>query len=452
MSDGIEHIGRSDIIWSYAATVFQVGAGVFLLPVILTRMSSEAVGLWNIFLTVSSLVLLLDFGFRPSFSRNISYIFSGVTQLQREGVGEIREYNTIDYSLLRSTIRAMQRFYRIVSFVVFFLLMTLGMYYFMTVLDKYSGNRRDALVAWVLLCAVNCYELYTYYYDALLTGKGYIKRSQQIMILSRCIYLGIAIPLVLAGGGLTVIVLAQFASVVVRRIVSYRVFFNSQMREKLCHATPGQPENVLRAISPNAVKVGLTYLGGFLVNKSTVFLGSLFLTLTEVAVYGITLQVMDVLTRCGTILTVSYTPVIAEARAERDIPRMRQLYMLCTLALFSVMLIGGFLWLLLGEWGLTLINCKTHFLPASMLLVMLVVQWLEKNHVVASLFIQADNRIPFYIPSLLSGTATVLLMWFFLSHLNLGLWSLLLAPGIAQAVYQNWRWPLMIIQELYDRR
>ena len=161
MSDGIEHIGRSDIIWSYAATVFQVGAGVFLLPVILTRMSSEAVGLWNIFLTVSSLVLLLDFGFRPSFSRNISYIFSGVTQLQREGVGEIREYNTVDYSLLRSTIRAMQRFYRIVSFVVFFLLMTLGMYYFMTVLDKYSGDRRDGLVDWVLQCAVSRYELYT---------------------------------------------------------------------------------------------------------------------------------------------------------------------------------------------------------------------------------------------------------------------------------------------------
>ena len=233
MSDGIEHIGRSDIIWSYVATVFQVGAGVFLLPVILRSMSSETVGLWNIFLTVSSLVLLLDFGFRPSFSRNISYIFSGVTQLQREGVGKVGQSSMVDYSLLRSTIKAMQRFYRQISVVVFLLLMTLGTFYFMTVLEKYSGNHRDAIVAWVLLCAVNCYELYTYYYDALLTGKGYVKRSQQIMILSRCIYLGLAIPFILMGGGLTAIVSALFVSIVVRRIVSYRVFFTQQMKNNL---------------------------------------------------------------------------------------------------------------------------------------------------------------------------------------------------------------------------
>ena len=67
MPQGVEQIGKKDIIWSYAATIFMVGAGVLLLPFILNQMSAETVGIWNIFQTITSLVMLLDFGFRPSF-------------------------------------------------------------------------------------------------------------------------------------------------------------------------------------------------------------------------------------------------------------------------------------------------------------------------------------------------------------------------------------------------
>ena len=63
-------------------------------------------------------------------------------------------------------------------------------------------------------------------------------------------------------------------------------------------------------------------------------------------------------------------------------------------------------------------------------------------------FISADNRIPFFIPSLLSGVGTILLLWLFLSVINLGIWGMVLAPGIAQLVYQNWKWPTMVIKEL----
>ena len=80
---------------------------------------------------------------------------------------------------------------------------------------------------------------------------------------------------------------------------------------------------------------------------------------------------------------------------------------------------------------------------------LIFVSILEHNHSIASGFIAADNRIPFFIPSILSGAATVLLLWFFLSYLDMGLWSLVISPGIAQLVYQNWKWPYVIIKEFY---
>jgi len=451
VAEKIEHIGKREIAWSYAGTAFMIGAGVLLLPFILHKMPQETVGIWNIFQTITFLVTLLDFGFRPSFARNISYIFSGVKSLQREGVAHTTADAAVDYGLLKGTLIAMRRFYRWIAIGVFALLATGGTAYFYYILQKYSGDWQDAMIAWLLLIAINCYNLYTLYYEALLLGKGYVKRSQQIMILGQAVYVGLAIGLIYAGFGLTAIVGAQLISTIIRRVFTYRVFFTKELKARLEEVEPNEPKDILGAITPNAVKIGLTQLGGFLVNKSAILIGSAFLTLEEVACYGITMQVMDILARCATVIYQSYLPKLAQCRSENDIPGLRRYYQVCIGSLLAVYVAGGVAWLLLGEWALNLIGSQTHFVPATMLLVMLFISTLEHNHAVSAGFIMADNKIPFFIPSLVSGAATVLLLWIFLDPLHMGIWGLILAPGIAQLAYQNWKWPSVVIKELWGK-
>lgn len=449
MTEKIEHIGSREILWSYAGTAFTIGAGVILLPFILNKMSQETVGIWNIFQTITMLVVLLDFGFRPTFARNISYIFSGVKALQRDGVQHAESDAAVDYGLLKGTLIAMQRFYKWMAVAVFGILATLGTAYFYYILQKYSGDRQDAMIAWVLLIAINCYNLYTYYYDALLLGKGYVKRTQQITILGQGIYIGLAIGLIYAGMGLTAIVASQLASTVIRRVMSYRVFFTDDITSRLAAAVAKEPKEILAAISPNAIKIGLTGLGGFLVNKSAILIGSAFLTLGDVAVYGITVQVMDILARCATVFYQAYTPKLAQCRAENDLASLKRYYLLCIGSLWAVYIVGGLMWIGLGDWALGVINSQTGFVPTTMLIVMLVISALEHNHSTSAGFIMADNKIPFFIPSLASGAATVLMLWIFLSPLQMGIWGLILAPGLAQLAYQNWKWPSVVIKELW---
>lgn len=446
----IEHIGKRDVAWSYIATVVMVGSGIILLPFLLHKMSAETIGIWNIFQTITALVLLLDFGFRPSFARNISYIFSGVSNLQKNGVAAVEGDAQVNYALLKGTIRAMQRFYRWVALGVFALLATVGTAYFYFILQKYSGDRQDVMIAWILLIAINCYNLYTYYYDALMLGKGYVRRNQQINIVAQLVYLSIAIGLIYAGLGLSAVVAAQLTATIIRRMLFRRVFFTPELRRHLEQAEAQDTSAVLRAIYPNAVKVGLTGLGGFLVNKSAVLMGSAFLSLEQVACYGITLQVMDVLARCATVTYESLSPRIAQCRAEKDLSSLRRYYIYATGALICTYIAGGISWVFLGDWVLKIIHSETTFVPTAMLCTMLVISLLEKNHAVSAGFIAADNRIPFFIPSLVSGAATVLLLWLFLQPLNMGIWGMILAPGIAQIAYQNWKWPSVIIRELHN--
>ena len=193
----------------------------------------------------------------------------------------------------------------------------------------------------------------------------------------------------------------------------------------------------------------MTYLGGFLVNTSALLFGSAFLSLEQIACYGITLQVMDVMARCGTVVYQTFIPKLAQCRAEKALGQLRRYYQYATLSNLVIYIVGGIVWVLAGNWALGIIHSETTFVPTVMLCTMLIISLLEHNHAISAGFIMADNKIPFFIPSLVSGAGTVLLLWFFLSPLQLGLWGMILAPGIAQLAYQNWKWPSVVIKELY---
>jgi len=446
VGEGIEHIGKKSVLWSYCSVFFSVGAGVILLPFILHKMPSETVAIWNIFQAIYSLTVLMDFGFRPSFSRNVSYILSGVRTLQVEGVASL-ENEEVDYNLLKKTLQAMKLFYRWLSIFVLILLLTGGTFYFFSLMSKYSGDKEDAIVAWFLLCFINCFNLYTLYYDSLLTGKGYVKQLQQITILGQSIYLGVAVALIYCGFGLSAIVLAQISSIVVKRILAYRTFFQPEMKERLSNAIATNSKDVLLIILPNAIKVGLTQLGGYVVTKSSLFIGSIYIALDQMAYYGVSVQVIDILARCGTILYVTFSPRIAGCRVHRDIQQIKKLYVYCVLSLFVIYLAGGSFILLFGNTVLDIIGSQTHFMSFGLLFMLIVISLLEQNHIIAAGFIQSDNKIPFFVPSIISGLATVAVVWVFLDYFSFGLYALVLAPGLVQLVYQNWKWPSVIIND-----
>ncbi len=449
MAEGVEHISKKDVIWSYVAQIVSVGAGVILLPFIVHKMSSDTVGIWNIFQTITTFVILLDFGFNPSFSRTISYIFSGAKQLRKEGVEAADVSQGIDYALLAGTLRAMRKLYGWIAVVLFLLLATVGTAYFYFLLQKYTGNQLDAMIAWIILIAINCYNLYTFYYESLLQGKGYIKRAQQIAIIAQSTYLIVAVVLILCGLGLTAIVSAQLLSVVIKRLLSYRVFYTRELREKLQRVVPHAPKEILRTMLPNATKMGLSNVGGMLVNRASIFVGSIYLALTDIASFGITLQIVVILSRCGMVFYYSHVPQIAQYRAEKNTMGLRKIFTRSTLALWGIFILGSVVLVRFGDWALALINSDTVLLSTGLLCAFLVTQVLECNHQLAAGFLIADNKIPFFIPSLISGAATVFFLWLFLGPLHWGLWGMVLAPGLAQAAYQNWKWPSMVIRELW---
>jgi len=442
-------IGRRDIYWNYAATFLKIASAVLLLPFILRMMPTEMVGIWSVFMTITTFSALLDFGFNPSFARNVTYVFSGVSKLKVEGFETVtKENQDIDYGLLKGLINAMRWFYLRMAIILFLLLTTLGTYYIHSLLEKYNGNHQEVYVAWAILCIINTYNLFTLYYDSLLQGKGLVKRSKQIVIIGNVVYLSIAAGLILNGYGLVAIVTAQASSVIIVRWLSYHSFFTSELKQLLIKTKPRLKKEVLNAIYPNALKMGLTSLGGFMVQRSALIIGSLYLTLDQIASYGITMQLIAVIGGLASIYIATFQPKIAQLRVEQNMPAIKELYLQGQIVLLATYFAGGVTLLLSGEWALSLINSKTHLMPLWLITLALVLSFIESNITVAGGILLSKNEVPFFKASLISGMFIVIGLLTFFKLFHWGLFIMIIIPILVDLSYQAWKWPMEVIKEL----
>ena len=447
---GVENIGKRDLIWATLATLFRIGSGVLLFPMVLNMLPSETVGVWTIFTSVVMITGIMDFGFSPSFARNIAYIFSGVRSLKKDGYEYVNDIGVsdIDYGLLKRTIRAMQYFYSRMALILFVFLSVCGTFYIYTLMQNYAGDVREVYVAWAIVCMVNSYNLYTLYYDALLNGRGLVKRKNQIVLIGNISYLFLAIVLLLCGLGLVAIVSAQLLSVLLIRVLSRKSFYDQNIKKSLLLVGDEGYRNVLKAIMPNAIKLGLASIGGFLTFRLSTFIGPLYIPLSDMASFGITLQLLAVISSLASLYTNVYLPKVFQWRVENNLTQVRRTFYISCLSVFVIFLSGGLGIGLLGNRILGLLGSQTELLSGALLSFLVLHYYLESNMVNSTEYLLAKNEVPFYKHYILSGLITVFLLFTLVGYCNWGLWGVIAAPMISQSVLQYWKWPYRVFQEL----
>ena len=446
----IGKIGKKDVFWSLLANVLRIGYGLLLFPLILRALPNEDVAFWTIFSGITALVYLFDFGFSAAFSRNVSFVFSGVQKLKEEGFHTpVDNGKEINFSLLKGVIVSMRFFYRRLAFIVLLGLLTIGTFYIHTLLKSYSGNANEIYAAWFLLCIICTFNIYTLYYEALLQGKGYIKTSKQYTIIGNLVNLAVAIILILSGQRLIAIVMAQLCSILIIRFLCRRKFLTKESQHHLSKVEAVTKAETLRKIAPNAIKIGLTSIGGYAVLKSALFIGSLFLPLNDIASYGITMQIIAIADSIGKSFYQSYNPKICQLRVHNDKKETKKLYIKSSIFCIMTFSIVALCTILCGEPVLHLIKSNTELLPQNMLIFSFLFAWLEANHSIAGGFLLADNEVPYFKASLFSGAATVVfLLVAFYTLPSYGVWIMIFVPGIVQLLYQNWRWPYVLLKKL----
>jgi O-antigen/teichoic acid export membrane protein len=446
-------IGRKDIVWNFIATIMRVASGVILLPVVLQKLSREDVGLWNIFIQIGGLALLLDFGFLSSFGRNITYIFSGVKELKAEGYAPVDNAdNSISYSLLKTVINAMRRYYSIIALVFLTLFLVSTPFYLTKILHDYNGNKPVIWISWITYGILVAYQLYTYYYSSLLTGRGMIKKLHQITVIGQVCRISTSLFLLYLGYGIISLVAGQLVSDIVNRLLYYKAFYDKDLKKNLKISVVQPVGDIMKIMAPNAIKIGITTLGWFLTTKIIILVAPLLsITLPTVGSYGTTMQMISLIMSLSTLWFSTFYPKMGLYRINGKTDDLKRVYLKSLLAMIGVFILCGSGLILVGPPLLKFIGSKTQLLPEAMIFVMLVFAILESNYGIANAFILSGNEVPYMKSSIITGIFSASLLLILLKFTTLSTWAMILAPGIAASIYINWKWPSMVINDLKIR-
>lgn len=435
-------IGRRDLIWGYFAQFFSMASGVIVLPLILKLLSPEEIGLNYLMLTIGSLVTLFDFGFAPQFGRNITYIFSGSQKLLREGVDVNNSEKEINYRLLYVMIKTAKYLYARLSLIVFLLLISGGTFYIYKITNGFT-TVNNSFVIWILYCVSVYFNMYYAYYSSLLNGKGMVTEYRKALVFSKLLYTLVALLLLLLNFGLISIVIANFITPFVVKLISHKYFFSAELNSKLSEFSVQKKEisDLLNILWFNARKLGLVYAGSFAITKIGMFIAGLYLPLETIGSYGLMLQLVSLISVLSTTISTLYQPRLSSLRILNSKTELLREFSY-TVVIFKILfIIGSLILIFSGNKILSVFGSATLLPEIPLLALYCLVVFLETNHSLFSSFLVTNNEIPFVKSTLLAGLFITIFTYIFLRFSTYGLVSVIFVPAIVQMLYNNWKWP-----------
>lgn len=440
-------ITKKDVLWSYFSQIFSVASGLITLPLILKLLSAEEIGMNYLMLSLGALVSLFDFGFTPQFSRNIAYVFTGAQVLKKEGVS-VSETSTINYRLLATMIHTAEFVYRRLAIVVLVVMLTLGTYYIYYVTKGFT-NIDNSLSIWVFYSIGTFFNIYYSYYASLLIGKGLIMESKKAMVYSRVVYILLAFVFLFSGLGLMGVVLANLIAPFVNRFISYSYFFTEEIKAKIGVYTISKNEKLelFEIVWYNAKKLGLVFVGSYAINKLSIFLAGLYLSLSDIGSYGLMIQLFGLLSMVSGMVFSVFEPRFSSLRTKGDNNALIKEFAFSMNVYYLTFIIGAICLLYLGPYFLSFISSNVALPSFFIMLLFATVLFLEGNHSNFATLIVTNNSVPFVTSSLIAGFFIGFGDFISLKYTGYGILGLVLVQGLVQIAYANWKWPFVVLKE-----
>lgn len=441
-----------EVGWGYFAQFFAIASGVIILPLVLRLLSAEEIGMNYLMISVASLVLLVDFGFSPQFANNIAYVYSGAPSLQKNGLTRTEVYapGEMNYRLLATLIQTARWLYRLLGGLVLLLMLTAGTAYVYRVTDGFT-NVRYALPIWILYSFSVFFQIYYGYYGALLTGSGKIRESKKASVYTSLLKIGLTYFLLLAGAGLLGLVAANLVSPFLTRYLSYTYYFTPGQRALLkpYRISVAERRALFRIIWHNSKKMGICSLSSYLTHGATFMLAGFYLPLSEVASYGLLVQLLTLLAGVSGILFTLYLPRFSSLRLRNQPEILYRESALTFCVFYGLYFVGAFILIAGGNYLLRIAGSQT-LLPDAYLVAFASLVWLfDGNAWNCCLLIVSRNEFPFLKNILFTALGLLSGSYVGLAWAGGGIGTLIIVQALAQGMVYDWYWPRYVLREMH---
>ncbi len=442
--------GKRDLAWNYIGTVTSMASSFVLLPFLILHLTGDELGLWYVYVAISNLALLFEFGFNPALSRNIVYCMSGVRRLAKQGCDRSSIEDGIDFHLLKNLFKVTKILYGGIAFAVLLLVSTVGSLY----IDGISAgaDAHGHWFAWGVFCAAMFMNLYYLYALTYLRGLGDIASESKAKTIGRLSQLLTSIVFLSCGLGLLGAAIGFFVNgAVMRAVALVSLRRHKDVMDGLASdrtpSTRQEYRSVFGSVSYVAWRDGLVQFACYGSTQATSVVCSLTLSLSETGAFSVLLQFATAVYNLSSVFTRSYLPMYQSSFAEGNTSSQVSIVgrgMVVYYGMYAAATLG----VILVAFPL-LPFIKPSIDPSvSLYLLLSLYLFLWNQHSLFCSFIISTNRIPYVGAYVASAVAGVALSYAFAGSFGLGAAGVILGQMIAQLAYNNWKWPLFVMREL----
>lgn len=441
-------IGKKDVIWGYLSLILVQSINALLLPFVLIYLDPLELGLWYTFTSLYGLAMLIDFGFKSTISRHISYVWSGADDLKTEGyvtAVEAKDWNENFFIKLLSTIKAL---YYSMGLILLVLLSTIGTFFIYTITQE-DMSLAISITSWLIYMVAIILNISFSFWSSTLKGIGAIKYYNQTLIIAKITQLFISILLLVLGYGILGVSVAYLVSVIFNRIILTFFFYNFDYKTSRLKGKIKVEFNLtlLRKLLPNTIRTGIASLANYLILNFPILLASYFLSLEVSGKFGLTSQVVALVITLANSYFNTYLSKFNFYRVRGKMIDLKKLFSKAIFINYAFVAVLFILILLLGNYLLRFIPGDNELLPINVLLIIMTYRFFYNNQGIFTALLSTKNTVPYYKSFIVSSVITVIIQIIMLSIFP-NIYSLLLPILLIQLLYNNWYWPLYVLKDL----
>jgi O-antigen/teichoic acid export membrane protein len=416
----------------------RLASGLIVLPLLVKQLSGEELGMYFVFLSLTALIPIIDFGFNPAIGRFVTYAMAGAATLKSHGIHPTeRPSSGPNFRLLWRLLRTTRQLYGGLALTGFVLVGLWGTYLVWIKVHE-CADPAHVWIAWGLTLTALTVELYSSWWNTFLYNTNEVLSSARISFGAQTFRILLSIVLLLAGAKLYSVPLAALAGTLTNRILARRACLKVLgPRPSDLHA---ETQNLVALLWPNTWRAGVHYVSNYLrVNANTAICASAF-GLATTAEYGLSVQVMFIALGMASVWTQVKWPAVGQFRTKNDylgLQRMMRPRFLLQFTTF-VVLAGGAILILPAL--LAGFDPDKKMLPLALLLLLGVNAFLELGFTFWTTLISSENRLPYLWPTVITNVTSLALCLTLVHATGFGVASLVLAPLAAGLLFNYWYW------------
>ena len=435
----VKRVFNSAVAWSWVFNFFRLASGLILLPLVLKKFTTADLGMYYVLLSLSALVPLVDFGFGPTIERFVGYAMGGATSFQTRGLVKPANPAAPNYTLLWQLLFSSRVLYRLL---VLGLLLVLGAWgtYLVEMRIQETSSALITRLAWLATLFAALFDIYSNYWVVFLRGSNNILSAARIDVLAMAVRLVLSATLLFGGVGLLSVPVGSLAGSFIQRYLARR-----RCHQLLsAHPPPKTAEfkEILRVLWPNTWRAGMIFVGGYLTVNANTAICLHSLGLLANAQYGLSIQLLNVITGMAIVWTYVKWPVVAQYHAQHDFTAVQRILRPRIWLQSLTFLFMAVVLLLFGPFLLAHFGSGKQVLPPEWLALLAIGSFFDMHLGFWTTLIFIGNRLPFLWPVIAGNVLSLALSLTLIHFTPLGLGALVLGPLLARSFFNYWYWPL----------